>query len=108
LERILGQATGPAGVVVLTQQWWLYWPIRYLATEHPNVSVRMGLNRASGQDLEDAIRNGRLFLVEFAETPELAAALGWVHQRGLDVASTPVQNAGGRDFVLVLRVTRVR
>jgi hypothetical protein len=105
LERILGQATGAGGIVVLTQQWWLYWPIRYLATEHPNVSVRMGLNRTSAQDLEDAIRNGRLFLVEFAETAELTAALDWVHQRGLNVASTPVQSAGGRDFVLVLRVS---
>jgi hypothetical protein len=71
LERILGQATGLADIVVLTQQWWLYWPIRYLATEHPNVSVGMGLNSGSQQDLEAAIQNGRLFLVEFAETPEL-------------------------------------
>jgi hypothetical protein len=108
LERILEQATGVASVEVLTEQWWLYWPIRYLATEHPNVSVRMGLNRAPRQDLEDAIQNGRLFLVEFAETPELAAALNWVHERGLNVASTAVQSAGGRDFVLVLRVSAAR
>ncbi len=108
LERILGQATGRAGIVVLIQQWSLYWPIRYLATEHPNVSVGMGLNRAPRQDLEEAIQNGRLFLVEFAETPELAAALYWIHQRGLNVASTPVQSAGGRDFVLVLRVSAAR
>jgi len=108
LERILGQATGPAGIVVLAQQWWLYWPIRYLASEHPNVSVDMGLSRAPRQDLEEAIQNGRLFLVEFAETPELAAALEWVHQRGLNVASTPVQSAGGRDLVVVLRVSAAR
>jgi hypothetical protein len=108
LDRILEQATGTAGIMVLAEQWWLYWPIRYLATEHPNVSVRMGLNRAPRQDLEEAIQNGRLFLVEFAETPGLAAALDWVHQRGLNVATTPVQSAGGRDFVLVLRVSAAR
>jgi hypothetical protein len=108
LERILEQATGVASVEVLTEQWWLYWPIRYLATEHPNVSVRMGLNRAPRQDLEAAIQNGRLFLVEFAETPELTAALKWVHEHGLNVASTAVQSAGGRDFVLVLRVSAAR
>jgi len=105
LEHILGQATGPAGIVVVAQQWWLYWPIRYLATEHPNVSVGMGLNGAPRQDLDEAIQNGRLFLVEFAETPELTAALDWVHRRGLNVASTAVQSAGGRDLVLVLRVS---
>jgi hypothetical protein len=105
LERILEQASGVGSILVLTQQWWLYWPIRYLATEHPHVSVGTGLNRASRQDLEDAVQNGRLFLVEFAETPELAAALEWVHERGLSVVSTPVQSAGGRDFVLVLRVS---
>jgi hypothetical protein len=104
-ERIRGQTTGLRSVVVLTQQWWLYWPIRYLASEHPDVSVAMGLNRAPQQDVEQAIQNGTLFLVEFAETPQLAAAVDWIHQRGLNVASTSVQNAGGRDFVLVLRVS---
>ncbi|MFL5441652.1 MAG: hypothetical protein ACJ79W_21085, partial [Myxococcales bacterium] len=108
LERILEQSTGAASIVVLTQQWWLYWPIRYLATEHSNVSVGMGLSKAPRQDLETAIQNRRLFLVEFADTPQLAAALDWVRQRGLEVASTPVQNAGGRDFVLVLRVSAAR
>jgi hypothetical protein len=108
LERILEQATGVAGIVVLTQQWWLYWPIRYLATGHTNVSVGMWLNRAPRQDLQEAIQSGRLFLVEFADTPELSAALDWVHQRRLNVASTPVQSAGGRDFMLVLRVSAAR
>jgi hypothetical protein len=108
LERILEQAAGVSSIVVLTEQWWLYWPIRYLATEHPNVWVGMGLSRAPRQDLEEAIQNGRLFLVEFAETPQLAAALDWVHQRGLNVSKTPVQSAGGRDFVLVLRVSVAR
>ncbi len=108
LDRMLGQVSGLAGIVVLTQEWGLYWPIRYLAAAHPNVSVSMGPNRASRQNLEEAIQSGRLFLVEFAETPELAAALDWVHQRGLRVVSTPVQSAGGRDLVLVLRVSAAR
>jgi hypothetical protein len=105
LEHILSEATGPGGVTILTQQWWLYFPIRYLATVHPNVSVRMGLTVERPQDLQEAIRNGRLFLVEFAETPELAGAIEWIHRRGLNVAGTTVRNAGGRDLLMVLRVS---
>ena len=41
LSRILGRGAGSTRVEIATRQWWLYWPIAYLATPHPTVSVRL-------------------------------------------------------------------
>ena len=41
LIHILGRGAGATRVEIATRQWWLYWPIAYLATPHPTVSVRL-------------------------------------------------------------------
>ena len=83
LEQILARAPGPTRVAIVTQQWWLVWPIAYLATERPNVSVSMGLAMEPDPAFQEALGNGRLFFVEFAGTPELATAIEWIRERGL-------------------------
>ena len=75
LEQILARATGPNRVTIVTQQWWLRWPIAYLAIERPNVSVSMGFAMEPDPTFQEALGTGRLFFVEFAGTPELATAI---------------------------------
>ena len=108
LEQILARATGPNRVMIITQQWWLVWPIGYLAAERPNVSVRMGLALEPEPAFQEALGNGRLFFVEFAGTPELNTAIDWIRERGLQAVTTTVHDASGRDFLQVLQVTAPR
>ena len=108
LEQILARAPGPNRVTIITQQWWLVWPIAYLATERPNVSVSMGLAMEKDQAFQEALHNGRLFFVEFEGTPELATAIEWIRARGLHAVTTTVRDASGRDLLEILQVTSPR
>jgi hypothetical protein len=108
LEYVLGRTAGPDRVMIVTQQWWLVWPITYLATGHPNVSVSRSLAVERQPGLQEVLFNGRLFFVEFVGTPELAAEIEWIRERGLSVARTTVQDRSGRDLLAVLQVTAAR
>jgi 4-amino-4-deoxy-L-arabinose transferase-like glycosyltransferase len=106
LEYILARAGRGDRITIATQQWWLFWPIAYLATEHPNVSVLMNVAGEHQGDLQDALESGGLFFVEFAATPELAKTNDWIVARGLQATATTVHDASGRDLLNVLRVVR--
>jgi hypothetical protein len=106
LEHILGSSPGSAPVAVFTQQWWIRWPMAYLATKHPNVSVTWSLPPEDSSALGDALSTGRLFLVEFVETPELSSATAWVRAQGLEAERTTLRDASGRDLLEILRVSR--
>jgi hypothetical protein len=108
LDLILARSGGSDRVTIITQQWWLFWPIAYLALEHPNVSVSMGLQAERQPDLQETARNGRLYFVEFVGTPQLGTTIDWIRARGLHAASTTIQDAGGRDHLEVLQVTAAR
>jgi hypothetical protein len=107
LEYILAR-TGGEHVTIATRQWWLFWPIAYLATEHPNVSVLMNAAGEHQADLQDAPKSGNLFFVEFAGTPELADANRWIVERGLHASAITIQDASGRDLLNVLQVAAAR
>jgi hypothetical protein len=64
----------------------------------------MGLPPESRPDLQDAVRDGRLFFVEFVETPELTAAIEWIRERGLRATTITVEDASGRDLLAVLQI----
>ena len=53
-------------------------------------------------------RSGRLFFVEFVGTPERAAAIDWIRQRGFPAARTTIRDASGRELLEVLQVTAGR
>lgn len=105
LELILHQRPGPGRVVVVARQWWLFWPIAYLASQHPHVSVSMKLDVEHRPDFAQALQEGSVFLVEFAGTPELADAQAWILDRGLRSATTTITDASGRGLVEVLQVS---
>ena len=84
------------------------WPIAYLATEHPNVSVSMGLAIEKDQAIQEALHNGRLFLVEFEGTPELATAIEWIRARGCMPPRRRCATRAAAIFVKVLQVTAPR
>lgn len=105
LEFILHQRPGPGRVRVVAKQWWLFWPIAYLATEHPHVSVTMNLDVERRPDFQHALQEGSVFFVEFAGTADLADTRTWILDRGLHAATTTIPDASGRGLVEILQVT---
>jgi hypothetical protein len=108
LQFILSRTAGAGDVSIVSQQWWIARPLEYLALGYPNVSVSMTLDEQRQERLQDSLRNGRLFFVEFAATKELASTLDWIRQRDLRAARSTIQDAAGRDLLEILQVTPTR
>ena len=104
LTHILGRVAGSTPAEIATRQWWLYWPIAYLATQHPAVSVRLDADTAPAADFEAPTRGTARFFVEFAGTPELAATLKRVEDTGRRATLTTIADAGGRDHLVIVEV----
>jgi hypothetical protein len=105
LIHILGRGAGSTRVEIATRQWWLYWPMAYLATQHPTVSVHLDTSSAPAAALERRARGTTRFFVEFAGTPELAATLRRLEETGQGVTLTTIADAGGLDHLAIVEVT---
>jgi hypothetical protein len=106
LNLILDRSGGAAPVLIASQQWWLSLPIQYLASPFPHVAVDMAVAPEARSGFEQALRDGRVFLVEFVASREREAAHAWVRARGLEATRLIVRDAGGRDHLEVLQVRR--
>ena len=105
-EHILAASPGPGAVAVGSQQWWLYKPLAYLATVHPQIAVTETHALTRWPGYEDALTHGRLFFVEFADTRELTSTMQWIEQHGLRAENTVVRDASGRNLLEILQVSR--
>ena len=105
-DHILARSPGSGSVAVGSEQWWLYRPLAYLATEHPNVVVTVSRDVTRQPGYDEALKAGRLFFVEFSETRELVTTRQWVEQQGLRADTTVVRDASGRPVVEILQVSR--
>jgi hypothetical protein len=56
----------PETTWVVTSEWWNYWPLRYLASDHPGIEVLTWEEAKSQPGFRSALGEGRVFLVEFA------------------------------------------
>jgi hypothetical protein len=105
LAHIIARTQGQDPIVIATHQWWLYWPMAYLASAHPNVTLSLRSNENRGPDFERTLGDGgRLFFVEFAGTPELMAREDWIRAHGRRAQSTAIPDASGRDLIAILEV----
>jgi hypothetical protein len=105
LAYILARTQGDRHIVIATHQWWLYWPMAYLASVYANVTLSLRSNENRGPDVEGAIGDGaRLFFVEFAGTPELVAREDWIRAHGRRAQATTIHDASGRDLIAILEV----
>jgi hypothetical protein len=100
----MGQRTGDEPIMIVATLWWQYWPITYLAQNHPNVITSRTLDVENRPEFTDALRRGRLFLVEYFGTVEHVHAVEWLHARGLTATSTPIRDASGRELLDVMHV----
>ena len=105
-DHILARSPGPGSVAVGSTQWWLYRPLAYLATEHPNLVVTLSGDVTRQPGYDEALKTGRLFFVEFSQTQDLATTRQWIEQHGLREVTTVVRDASGRAVVEILQVNR--
>ena len=106
LERILAMASGTGPIAVVTTQWWLAWPIAYLATPHSYLTVTLGAPPEGRATFDEALRAGRLFFVEFAGRQASAGEWAWIQGRGLRASRTTIHDAGGHDLIEILHVSK--
>jgi hypothetical protein len=105
LAYILARTQGQGHIVIATHQWWLYWPMAYLASVHANVTLSLRSSENRGPGFEDALGDGgRVFFVEFAGTPEQTAREDWIQAHGRRAQSTTIPDASGRDLIAILEV----
>lgn len=103
LEAILAARTGK--VLIVAQDWWQYWPIRYLALPDPSVTVLMKIPGDNDPDLADAIARGQLYFVEFVGSPELAHAREWLAAAHRHSSESTVADASGRPLFSIVHVS---
>jgi hypothetical protein len=105
LDHILAARAGTDQVIVVAQQWWLYWPIAYLAQVQPGVTMSTTLTVEDRPDFMQVVAGSRLFVVGFAGSAQLTKAQAWIQARGLRSTTIIVRDAGGRDLIHVLQVS---
>ena len=103
-DAILSRRSHDEPVLIVGQLWWQFYPIDYLAQAHPGVIVALRVPPDDAPDVRDTLAVGRVFFVEFANTPELTRAEDWIRARGRRMTDTAIHDEGGRDLLHVLEV----
>jgi hypothetical protein len=104
LELILEQSPTNEPVEIQTSEWWLYWPLRYLAYAHNHVTVRVRNPDDPPPFNKQSIKGGANWLVEFADEQA-----GWRLNRAFDNAVTrraeryTVSDSANRPLLLLFR-----
>jgi hypothetical protein len=104
-ETAMRQRHGDRPTWIVSQQWWNHWPIRYLSTVDRSVFLSFHLREDRFPRVEEAIRSGNLFIIEFVESAEFRTTQAWAAERGLSLVTTMTADASGRDFIAVMRAT---
>jgi hypothetical protein len=85
LEHIVAQSRPGRHVSIVAREWWLYWPLAYLALGENGVTVT-GLDGAGNDAATDVIRPGDAVLdvwhVEFAGTPAESLLVERLREQG--------------------------
>jgi hypothetical protein len=102
LERILRQR-GTETTWVVTSEYWLKWPLQYLAMAEDDLRVVRRSRAESSAEYERALREGRVWFVEFHDTDQLRQVRAALAPR--DVRQSPVADFGGRPIIWVLHPT---
>jgi hypothetical protein len=107
LSLILEQSPSNKPIEIQTSEWWLYWPLRYLAYAHDNVTVQVR-NADDLPRLSEQSGTGRTtWLVEFAEEEA-----GWQLKRAFDAADRhtaeryTISDSANRPLLLLFQLPR--
>jgi hypothetical protein len=97
LERALAGVPPGARLSLLAEDWWLYWPLRYLAAARPQVSVDLLHVPVAAGALRSRLARGSL-VVAFRGA-SLSRALEASAERGEPLERWSVSDAAGRPLI---------
>jgi hypothetical protein len=103
VSLILEHSPANVPIEIQTSEWWLYWPLRYLAYAHDNVTVL--LRTADEPQLKQSAAGRTTWLVEFAEKDA-----GWRLKRAFDSAGPgaparhTIHDSANRPLLLLFRM----
>ncbi len=103
LELALSQGSAAPSLTIVAQEWWHYWPIRYLASVSDRVRVETRLHDIRPGEVEGAKAHGNLFFIEFVGHREEGAARAWAASHGLALSTAFVEDSSGRKLLAVMR-----
>jgi hypothetical protein len=108
MDLIAGQREPGVPLLVLTSEWWLYWPLQYLAYAHDDVTVELRSADDPRPLDEQAFVDRETWIVEFAAEDagwRLArswASLGANHCCGAE--RRRIADAAGQELLLLIRL----
>jgi hypothetical protein len=109
-ERIAVEREPNVPLLVQTSEWWLYWPLRYLAYAHDDVLVELRSADDPRPVDQLAFPNMETWIVEFSES-ETAWKLGQSYaalgpNRAKIAAKTVIHDAKGRELLQLIQIPR--
>ncbi len=114
LAMILAESKSAVRVRIVTSEWWLYWPIRYLVFREPTNGARRTIEIQTGTLTDpDGVKTfsttpdyAQLWIVEFTGSPDCEAIRTGVQAAGLEVRESTIADFAGRPLISVFAVTR--
>ena len=108
-EHVLREAADQASdtgehALLVTSEWWSYWPLRYLAGDGVQV-VRWGDYLTEQANMTNGLRKNAWF-VEFADSDGLIAVRSHLAVRKIEIHTTPILDYAGRHAMVVLTTQR--
>jgi hypothetical protein len=110
VSLIAGERAAGMPLLIQTSEWWLYWPLQYLAYAHDDVRVELrSLDDPRPLD-QQAFDRMESWIVEFAtedagwHVEKAWAALGEKNSVGLGAAKYVIRDAGGRKLLVLIRL----
>ena len=112
LAYILAQREPQQSVRIVTSQWWIYWPMRYLSlsprlrdAESPVTVVLQPVAKSTAPLAMPAdSERGRSWLVEFTDSADCKAVRQAAHQDGLLLRETTIDDFSGRPLLSLFAV----
>ncbi len=98
-QYILADADGTSPVWIVASQWWNRWPIRYLALAEPRVNVLEPSELDGSEAYRRAAAAGRVWYVEFFDTPAQQAVDSQLSGRSAECQTFP--DYAGRPLLTV-------
>jgi len=90
---------------IITSEWWNYWPMKYLASNRPGFRVVRWEDVEGNEAFREALGDGRVWLVEFADGPAEQQAAARAAELGAGTFRRRVVcGHGGRALLAVVQV----
>jgi len=98
--QLVGQQREPGAAWIVTSEYWNELPLRYLAWDQPDLCIVTTEDAESSADFARALTQGRVWFVEFADSPGLQQAQTILGGRRSD--QWQIDDYGGRPVLCVL------